>query len=156
MSEERVIGAEIQDIHRDENSKGSSVYVRLLHYLRITAELLVVGVCTLAFAISAVGVGATLLTGSNAGTRDFITYWASSQQLIHHSNPYDEDNLLQLEDSAGFPPGMPFMVMRNPPFALPLIFPLGFFSEKAAAGLWSLLLLGSLVASVRIVWLLNS
>jgi hypothetical protein len=156
MSEEQVMGAETRDIHRDENPKGSSVYVRLLRYLRITAELLVVGICTLAFAISAVGVGATLLTGSNAGTRDFITYWASSQQLIHHSNPYDKDNLLQLEDSAGFPPGMPFMVMRNPPFALPLIFPLGFFGEKAAAGLWSFLLLGSLIASVRIVWIMHN
>ena len=150
------MGAEVQDIHRNENPKSPSVYVRLLGYLRMIVEFLVVGICTLTFAFSAIGVGALLLTGSNAGTRDFITYWASSQQLIHHSNPYDKDNLLQLEDSAGFPRGMPFMVMRNPPFALPLIFPLGFFSEKSAAGLWSLLLLGSLVTSMRIVWIMHS
>ena len=156
MSEERVMGAEIQDIPRNENPKGPSVYGRLLGYLRTTAEFLVVGICTLTFAFSALGVGALLLTGSNAGSRDFVDYWASARQLILRSNPYDANDILKLERSAGSPPGIPAMVTRSPPFALPLLFPFGFLGEKSAAGLWSLLLLGSLVASMRIVWIMHS
>lgn len=45
--------------------------------------------------------------------------------------------------------------MRNPPWALPLAFPLGFVGVRTAAFLWSLVLLICLVASVRILWLIH-
>ena len=150
------MGTQIPDVDYNQNPKGPSAYLRLLAHLRIAAEFLVVGICTLAFAISAVGVGTTLLTGTNAGSRDFITYWASARQLMHHSNPYAEHDIMQLEQAAGFPPGITTMIMRNPPYALPLIFPFGLVDEKTAAGLWSLLLLGSLIASVQIVWIMHN
>ena len=148
------MGLEIRDLDSGDGPKSSSTST--LSYLRILAEFLVVGICTLTFVLSAVGVGTTLLTGSNAGSRDFVDYWASARLLIRHSNPYDGQDVLQLERSAGSPPGLPAMVTRTPPFALTLIFPFGFFDEKSAAALWSLLLLGSLVASVQIVWILHN
>ena len=147
------MGTEIRSVDSDDNPKA---HVSLPGHLRTIAEFLVVGICTVAFVVSAIGDGTRLLTGSNAASRDFITYWASARQLIHHSNPYNAHDILQLERSAGFPPGVSVMVMRNPPFTLPLVLPLGFFDEKIAAGLWSLLLLGSLVASVRIVWIMHN
>ncbi len=83
--------------------------------------------------------------------RDFIVYWATGQQLAHHGNPYDPAALSQIEHSAGFP-GSASYYMRNAPWALPLALPLGYVSPMAAALPWSLLILGLLIASIRIVW----
>ncbi len=148
------MGIEIRNAN-DDIPKASSASSPLLSNLRMLAEFLVVAICTLTFTFSAVGIGTTLLTGSNAGSRDFVDYWASARLLTHHSNPYDGYDVLELERSAGSPPGMPTMVTRTPPFALPLIFPFGFVDEKGAAALWSLLSLASLFASVQIVWTLH-
>jgi hypothetical protein len=41
--------------------------------------------------------------------------------------------------------------MRNPPWALPLALPLGFLSLRVASALWTLILLASLLLSVRMV-----
>jgi len=83
--------------------------------------------------------------------RDFIVYWATGQQLVHHGNPYDPAALSQIEHDAGFSGGASYY-MRNAPWALPLALPLGYSSPMAAALPWSLLMLGLLVASVRILW----
>jgi hypothetical protein len=83
--------------------------------------------------------------------RDFIVYWATGQQLVHHQNPYDPAALNQIERDAGFKGGSSYY-MRNTPWALPLAYPLGFIGAQAAALPWSLLMLGLLIASVRILW----
>jgi hypothetical protein len=83
--------------------------------------------------------------------RDFIVYWATGQQLAHHGNPYDPAALNQIEHDAGFP-GSASYYMRNAPWALPLALPLGFVGPMAAALPWSLLMLGLLALSVRILW----
>lgn len=83
--------------------------------------------------------------------RDFITYWATGHQLVHHANPYDAAALGALERSAGFKGGAPYF-MRNVPWALPLALPLGYFSPQVAALPWSLLMLGLLIASVHMLW----
>jgi Glycosyltransferase family 87 len=82
--------------------------------------------------------------------RDFITYWATGRQLIHHANPYDSAALNVLERDAGFTRGTPYF-MRNVPWGLPLALPLGYFSPQAAALPWSLLMLGLLIASVHML-----
>ena len=45
--------------------------------------------------------------------------------------------------------------MRNPPSALCLVIPLGFFGLRAGALLWSLLLLAAMVLSVHMLWRLQ-
>ena len=45
--------------------------------------------------------------------------------------------------------------MRNPPSALLLTLPLGFFGLRAGALLWSLFLLACLVLSVRMLWAMH-
>lgn len=82
--------------------------------------------------------------------RDFITYWAAGQQLAHHANPYDPAAVDKIERGAGFEGGASYY-MRNPPWALPLALPLGYVGAVPAALPWSLLMLGLLVASVRIL-----
>jgi hypothetical protein len=84
------------------------------------------------------------------GTRDYIVYWATGQQLVHHANPYDPNQMSSLEHSAGLSiPGSYFM--RNPPWALVLTLPLGLAGAASAAIPWVLLLLAVLIASVRLI-----
>jgi len=83
--------------------------------------------------------------------RDFITYWAAGRQLVQHQNPYDPQAVDRLERGAGFQGGASYY-MRNPPWALPLALPLGYFDAMTTALPWSLLMLGILIASVRILW----
>jgi hypothetical protein len=123
--------------------------------LRVVAEFLVVGICTVTFALSILGICASLLGSDAAGRRDFVEYWASGHLLTHHANPYDGGAILGLERSAGFPSGIPVLIMWNPPPALLLVLPLGFLGPTIADLLWLLLLLTCLVASVRMVWIMH-
>jgi Glycosyltransferase family 87 len=83
--------------------------------------------------------------------RDFITYWATGRQLARHGDPYDPAALSKIERDAGFEGGSAYF-MRNVPWALPLALPLGYFNPQVAALPWSLLMMGLLTASVRMVW----
>jgi uncharacterized membrane protein (UPF0127 family) len=120
--------------------------------LRSFAEFLVLAVCTVAFIFTILGIFASVLGRDAAGRRDFAEYWASGYQLAHHGNPYDRDAILSLERSVGYPSGTPVLIMWNPPPALLLVLPLGFLGPTTADWLWLLLLIASLVASVRMVW----
>jgi hypothetical protein len=115
-------------------------------------ELSIAGASGLAFVIVALFVCVAPLVGKVAGARDFVIYWATGQQLVHHANPYDLEGMTRIERGAGFP--QPFNVgfMRNPPWALPLALPLGLVSLRVATVLWSLILLGCLGWSVRMLW----
>jgi hypothetical protein len=44
--------------------------------------------------------------------------------------------------------------MRNPPWALPLVYPLGFLSLRVGWVLWALFLLACLVVSVHLLWII--
>ena len=123
--------------------------------IRAIVEFLVLAVCIVTFAFTAMGVFASLFGNSAAGSRDFVEYWAAGQQLVHHANPYDRDAILKLERSAGFPSGIAAQMVPNPPSALLLMLPLGGLGPMAGELLWELLLLASLVASVRMVWIMQ-
>jgi hypothetical protein len=116
------------------------------------AELAIALVSGLTLAITALFLCVAPLTGEIAGARDFVVYWATGQQLVHHANPYDVDAMMRIERGAGLPTGYGVLFMRNPPWALPLVLPLGLLGVRAGALLWSLLLLGCLGLSVRMVW----
>ncbi len=119
--------------------------------LQTATEFIVVAFCTLAFFFTAAGVFHSLLQKDAAGHRDFVEYWAAGQQLSHHANPYDEQQLLRLERSAGLPPDIPVMLVRSPPVVLPLVAPLGYLSPHVAELSWCSTLLALLLASVWMV-----
>ncbi len=114
------------------------------------AELSIAVVAGLAFALIILFIFAMPMASSLAASRDFVSYWATGQQLVRHANPYDRDAISALEHSAGFT-FKTTLLMRNPPWALPLAFPLGFLGLRVAAVLWTLLLLACLLISVRMV-----
>jgi len=123
--------------------------------LRAMAELLVVAICTIAFALTIVGILASVLGRGAAGNRDFVEYWASGHLLVHHADPYDVHLIAPLEQSQGFPREIAALVMPNPPWSLPLMAPLGLLGAKTAELLWIALSLACLIASVRMVWRLH-
>ncbi len=110
--------------------------------------------CLLAVAITVLGVTASAMSENGAGSRDFIAYWAAGQQLVHGTNPYDSVAMLRLERTAGFDGDRP-LIMRNPPLAFFLALPLGFVSSKLGMILWLLVLIASLMASIRMLWILH-
>ncbi|HUH63219.1 MAG TPA: glycosyltransferase family 87 protein [Terracidiphilus sp.] len=117
--------------------------------LRLLASLflLTLGISSIAFVASASG-------KYMAGNRDFIAYWAAGQQLVHGANPYSRTAVLHLEKAQELSGDQP-LVMRNPPLAFFLALPLGFVSEQWGMVLWLLMLVGALMASVRMLWILN-
>jgi hypothetical protein len=114
--------------------------------LRMAAAacMLAISVCILAFAMS----------GNNAANRDFLCYWAAGHQLVNHGNPYDGPAILRLERQAGFTDSRPFF-MRNPPTAFFMAWPLGFVGVRTGAVLWSLGLVGALMISIRLLWIMH-
>jgi len=96
------------------------------------------------------GILALAMSNGNAANRDFVSYWAAGQRLVHHADPYNSLAILALEKSVGLRTLRP-LIMRNPPFALFLTIPLGFVSEKTGVVLWSLLILASLMVFIRLL-----
>ena len=106
--------------------------------------MLAVGVSILTYAMSA----------SEASQRDFLCYWATGQQLVHHADPYDGQAILQIEKSIEYRTNSPFF-MSETPAAFFVALPLGFLSAKVGAVLWSLAIIACLMASIRLLWILN-
>jgi hypothetical protein len=119
--------------------------------LQSLLEGLVVVICTLAFLFTSLDMFKAMLGRDAPGTRDFVEYWASGQQLAHHRNPYDIDAILRIERSEGLPSDVPSVVMGNAPSALVLVYPLGFAGARLAEFLWMATLLASLILSVRMI-----
>ena len=122
---------------------------------RAVAEFLVVAFCGVALAGTVEVLLLAHLPGPLSGGRDFVMFWATGQQLAHHTNPYNEDALARTERSVGFPAAAKALFMRNPPWSLPLVYPLGFLGYRAASILCTLLLLASLVGSVHMLWVMH-
>jgi len=122
--------------------------------LRVITDLIVVVVCGVTFPFAALGFLLTMVPGRFVGARDFAVFWATGQQLAHHANPYDGEALLRIESAAGLGGRHVAMYMRNPPWGLPLVYPLGWLGLWAASIVWSLLLLACLAASVHMLWVM--
>jgi len=111
-------------------------------------ELPVAIVAGLGFALVLLFLLVTPLNGKSAATRDFVSFWATGHQLVHGGNPYDRAAIAALEHSAGLNPHT-VLIMRNPPWALVLVFPLGFLGLRVASTVWSLLLVSCLLLAVH-------
>jgi hypothetical protein len=84
-----------------------------------------------------------------ASSRDFVVFWATGQQLVHHVSPYDGDSMMRIERAAGLPADDGVLFMRNPPWSLPITLPLGLIGVRVGTLLWSLALLACLLISVH-------
>jgi len=88
---------------------------------------------------------------ASASKRDSIAYWAAGKLLVHHQNPYSVPDVLALQRSQGYVGHKPLM-MRPMPWSVWLFLPLGLLSVYWAWVVWTAILLGCLVVSIRICW----
>lgn len=108
------------------------------------------------FALAMIAVTFAILTLSLTSTgttahKDFIAIWAAGRLLIRHVNPYDAAAVFPLEKSEGYSETQ-VLLMRNPPYALWLSILAGLLSPVKAAAFWILLIVASIVASIRMLW----
>ena len=122
---------------------------RLLHWLRHIAIV----AFFLGFGAMLVGIGSLLITGNHPATRDVVSFWSAGRLVFARANPYDATTITALERSVGFSPKAAVLIMRNPPYALPLVLPLGAFQLRAASLVWSLILMTILVLSIHLFWI---
>src|SRR5580658_8107419 len=104
----------------------------------------------LILAISAIFFISVLFSGKMAGSRDYVSYWSTGVQLRHHADPYNWQQMMDLQHAAHLD-AKGVLFMRNPPWALPLAYPLGFLELRIGAFIWNILLLGCLLTSVHLV-----
>jgi len=129
--------------------------ITLAKGLRVAAKLFVATVCGLAFGFTAWCFLFSMVSENVVGSRDFAVYWAAGQQIVRHGSPYDGEALLRIARGAGLPGLQGIIYMRNPPWTLPLVYPLGFIGLRAASILWSLLMLACLAGSVHMLWVMH-
>lgn len=115
------------------------------------ASAVMAAACGLSLATTLLALAILPLGHGFAGQRDFAIYWATGRQLLHHTNPYDAQALLALEQSAGYT-GSGGFTMRNPPWSVWLALPAGMASARAAALPWSLLMLAVVMAALHSLW----
>jgi hypothetical protein len=101
-----------------------------------------------------IGIFAFILGRGDVEQRDFISYWAAGHQLVHGADPYDGVAIRKMEQAAGYDQSYR-LIMRNPPVALFLAAPLGFLAPNVGFLFWMIALLASLVASIRMLWILH-
>ncbi|HVT98491.1 MAG TPA: glycosyltransferase 87 family protein [Acidobacteriaceae bacterium] len=114
------------------------------------ADLAIGLACGFVLIVTALLLAVLVQKGGLPSSCDFASYWATGQQLAHHANPWDPAVMGDLERTAGYT-GQGSYYMRNPPWALPLVLPLGYVSARVAVLPWSLLMLGLLLLSVYLL-----
>jgi hypothetical protein len=118
-------------------------------------ELAIALVSGVALALTAIFLCAAPMTNNISGARDFVVYWATGQQLVHHADPFDPAAMDRIQHAVGLPAKFTGGFMRNPPWSLPIALPLGFLPLRVATLLWSLVLLGCLLYSVHLLWVMH-
>ena len=96
-------------------------------------------------------VGATPERTRVANVNDFVAYWSAASLITHGQNPYASDAVLSLEKEVGFTGSTP-LIMRNPPWIVPIIAPLGFLSFGVAQRLWLIVGLVAILTSSKWLW----
>ncbi|HZZ15963.1 MAG TPA: glycosyltransferase family 87 protein [Candidatus Sulfotelmatobacter sp.] len=93
--------------------------------------------------------GPTPTTGYNIN--DFIAYWSAGRLALGGSDPYAAEPVLALERQVGFSQANP-LIMRNPPWTVPVVAPLAVFPFVMAQKLWFVLGLIAILVSARWLW----
>jgi hypothetical protein len=81
---------------------------------------------------------------------DFVEYWAAGRLLAQGHDPYDLEAIERLQRSVGHTAEP--ILMWNPPWALPLVLPLGLLECRTAHLVWLLLNLAVLAGCADLLW----
>jgi len=79
----------------------------------------------------------TVAKSQESGVRDFVEYWSASRLLLNGDNPYSPEELLNLQQSVGWP-NATALVMWNPPWTFSFTLPFAVPSFSLAQFSWLL------------------
>lgn len=85
---------------------------------------------------------------------DFIEYWSAAQQLTHHANPYNRQEMLALQQAQGYDRNGATLT-PSLPVAYLILLPLGLMKAKTALVVWGLALFACLSITLRLLWSIN-
>jgi hypothetical protein len=88
---------------------------------------------------------------SPGNVNDFVEYWTAARQVLAGHDPYAAGPVLTLERQVGFVHSRA-LIMRNPPWIVPVIVPLGLLSFNKAQQLWFGLGLIAIFLAGRWLW----
>ncbi len=102
--------------------------------------------------VALVGLVMMWSNGHGLPMRDFVEYYSAGKAFLDHRNPYDDHLLLEIQRGMLNDPTVDQPIMMwNPPWALPLVAPLGWLPPNAAHILWLLVQLASVMVSVAML-----
>src|SRR5215831_682222 len=81
--------------------------------------------------------------------QDLAQYWSAAHLV--GQNPYSSKLVAELEHSNGIYIDTP-LVLKNPPWAIPFILPLGFFSYRVDFALWTVFSVAVVLFCARAIW----
>lgn len=93
---------------------------------------------------------AALMASSALPPQDLTQYWAAAHLV--RQNPYSTDLVSALEKAAGVNVVQPPLVLKNPPWAIPFILPLGLFTYHVAFAWWTVLSVVIVTGCVGVIW----
>jgi hypothetical protein len=82
---------------------------------------------------------------------DYVNYWSAGKLNFQGNNPYDLDQLLDLQHQAGWTEDW-VIPTWYPPWALPLLMPMGLLAYSASRFLWFLISICILVFAIAQSW----
>lgn len=92
-------------------------------------------------------------------TVDFIEYWSAAKLTLAGGNPYSMPDMLAVQKTTGWPDNSGIAIppdyahmMRNPPWALFFVLPLGFFDYVTSRTLFFLASLAIVFFSTKLLW----
>jgi hypothetical protein len=88
---------------------------------------------------------------ANVGKRDSIEYWTVSHLLLRGQNPYDIDQIFEVERDHGYKEDQP-LVLLTPPWSLFMILLIGLTNPLVGWALWLATSVGALILAMRLCW----
>ena len=82
---------------------------------------------------------------------DYVQYWTAGRQLLDGRNPYDPDELIEMQRSM-FAGHLKTVMMWNPPWTLPIALPFAALPWRLAQFLWLGLQLVAVLVSADLLW----
>lgn len=88
---------------------------------------------------------------TRSNVNDFAAYWTAGRQVLEGGDPYAAGPVLAREQRIGFSQPVP-LIMRNPPWVLPLVVPFALFPFSVAQKLWLVAGLVAILLAARWLW----
>jgi len=94
---------------------------------------------------------AAFLAASQLKVQDLAQYWSAAHLV--RQDPYSFELVSKFEESSGIASVKPPLVLKNPPWAIPFILPLGLFSYRVAFAVWLVFSVFVVTGCTRAVWM---